>query len=617
MRKGLRGGLVGAMLLLAFGACKVEESDNNDDGGSGGRGGSGNGSAGGGNGGNAGDAGSGGGGVECGDVPASGVCVDNNTAVEYCRTPPPNDEGKQDQATKARVDCAAGIETCRVLNDGTASCELDADAGIVCRPDDTLCDGDTLRTCGADGKGYVDTDCTATDQSCRSAPGDPARCVAFSSAGGNAPRLSGSVKFERRGMSETGPTGISVDPAWLDFVAIYNGDTYIGSDITDENGFFDAELIEPADENTTVYVFAMDFDKATQQPLVAIVRNDDPKIETQTSTDYWFWSNKDYQGQNQGVITPGNNATMSEFVIPESKGSGALRVFQWIRYGMLRLNDPDALTGSNGLPSTTGKPQQTIAVFWEPGTDSICGACFLGKQGGGATVRPQGTDTVDHYDTLMQISGSSGNPTQWSYSVLSHETGHWTMANYSRSPGEGGQHFVGQASKPGLAWSEGWATAFGQWNSSNTYDPGAADYDADPLYFDTQDGTTFWVNIATAAYTGGALQKPDPQGPIDQFVNENVVSSMIWHLWQPDAARYNAELGGEDLGNYAGAGDDNMFRAVQSERITSGGQNRGYVKIDLIDFYDAVSCGQYAADDSIATVSDDVGYPWDSQPLCP
>ncbi|HEU4412752.1 MAG TPA: hypothetical protein VFS43_46340 [Polyangiaceae bacterium] len=595
------------MLLLAFGACKVEEANNDDDdGGSGGRSG---------NGGSSGNAGSGGGAaLDCGDVPASGRCIDNGTAIEYCRTPPPNDQGRQGPPTTVRVDCLAGVESCRELADGTAACELDQAAGVVCRPGDTLCEGDTLRACSADGKAFEETDCAADGQSCRTPPQQPAQCVAFSSAGGNAPRLSGAVKFERRGMSETGPTGITVDAAWLDFVAIYNGDKYIGSDVTDADGKFDAELTEPANEDTTVYVFAMDFDATTQQPLVAVVRNDDPGITTQTSTDYWFWSNKDYQGTNgQGTITvDGDNATMSEFVIPERDGAGALRVFQWIRYGMLRLDDPAGLTGSNGLESTKGKPQQTVAVFWSPGVDSVCGACFLGKQGGGALVKPKDTTTEDHYDTLMQISGSNGSPTHWSYSVLSHETGHWTMANYSRSPGEGGQHFVGQASKPGLAWSEGWATAFGQWNSSDTF---GGEYD--PVYFDTQDGTTFWVNIATAAYTGGALQKPDPAGGIDQFINENVVSSMVWHLWHPEQARFSAAPGGTDAGTYAGAGDDAMFRAVQSDRILRDQYNRGYFKVDLVDFYDAVTCGGGASDGNVGDVSADVGFPWDSDPTCP
>jgi hypothetical protein len=608
MRQRLRGGLVGAMLLLTFSACKVEDSDNNNDDDNGGSSGSA-GSAGGNNAGSAGQPVNEG---DCGDVPASGRCVNGNRAVEYCRLAP---VGSNDPPTKKQISCEA-FEVCGSTPDGSAACVLDQTAGIVCRPGDTLCDGDTLRTCSQDGKSFADTNCADAGQSCRTPPKQLAQCVDFASAGGSGtPHLTGAVSFERRGMSQTGPTGITVDPAWLDFVAIYNEDRYIGSAITDTEGKFDAELTEPADANTLVYVFAMDFDAATQQPLVAIVHNDDRNIETQNSSDYWFWRNDQYQGSGEGVITAdGTNATMTPFTIREADGAGALRIFQWIRYGMLRLDDPAQLTFSPGLDSTKGKRQQTVAVFWEPGVDSICGACYLGPQGGGATVTPEGTSTVDHFDTLMQISGSSGNPTQWSYSVLSHETGHWVMSNYSRSPGEGGQHFVGQASKPGLAWSEGWATAYGQWNSS---DPAAGDYD--PLYFDTQDGTTFWVNVATASFTAGALQTPDPEGPIDQFVNENVVSSMLWHLWQPEGARFFAETdepSGLDKGTYQGIGDDNVFRAVQSDRIV-GGTNRGYSRIDLIDFYDAAICEQVANDDNIDSVSADVGYPWDQNPSCP
>ncbi len=609
MRKGLRGGLVGAMLLLAFGACKVEESDgDDDDAGSSGRAGSGNGASG------ASGAAGGAAPLDCpSGVPASGRCIENNRAIEYCRIPPPNSQGKQDPPTVERAACES-FEACRVRDDGSAACDLDAAAGVVCRPDETSCDNNTLKVCNADGKASTDTACGA-GLSCRTPPGQPAQCVEFASAAGtDGPHLRGSISFERQGMSQTGPTPLSVNPAWLDRIAVYNGDTYIGAAITDGEGKFDAQLTEPATADTTVYVYAMDFDDATQQPLVAIVRNTDPEINTQNSNDYWFWSNKD-RG-SQGVITVnGDQAEMSEFTITEPEGSGALRIFQWIRYGMLRLDDPNGLAGTP-LPSTQGKTQQTVAVFWERGVDSVCGACFLGAQGGGATVTPQGTDTVDHYDTLMQISGSNGNPTHWSYSVLSHELGHWSMANYSRSPGEGGQHFVGQASKPGLAWSEGWATAFGQWNSS---DIAGGEYD--PVYYDTQDGTTFWVNIATASYSNGALQTPDPNGPIDQFINENVVSGMVWHLWHPDNARFAASAdspGGNDEGLYAGVGDDNMFRAVQSQRLLSQNYNRGYERVDLIDFYDAARCEpDVASDQSITDVSANVGFPWDRNPTCP
>jgi hypothetical protein len=601
------------MLLLTLGACKVESADDNDATAGNGQGGgapAGNGQGGGasGQGGSAGAAEN-----PCGDLPASGRCAPGNRSVEYCRVPPP---GSADPPSRQTVACEA-FEVCGALGDGSAACVLDASAGVVCRPNDTLCEGDVLQTCAADGKSFAATDCAAESQRCLTPPQQAARCVAFTAAGGSGgPRLKGSVKFERRGMSETGPAAdVKSDPAWLDFVAIYNGADYIGSAITDATGHFDAELTQPAKADTTVYVFAMDFDAKTQQPLVAIVHNDDPNIDTQRSNGYWFWRNDEqaYRDKNQGVITVGGdgNAEMSEFVITEAQGSGALRVFQWVRYAMLRLDDPGGLV-AGGLASTRGKPQQTIAVFWEPGVDSVCGACFLGRQGGGATVAPEGTTTVDHFDTLMQVSGSNDNPTHWSYSVLSHEAGHWVMANYSRSPGEGGPHFVAQASKPGLAWSEGWATAFGQWNSS---DGPSGDYD--PLYFDTQDGTTFWINIATATYTAGALQKPSPDGPLDQPVNENVVSSMVWHLWQPEAARYKQELGGTDPGAYAGVGDDKMFQAVQSDRVLKPEFDRGYGRVDLLDFYDAAVCTQAATEPNVSTVAGDVGYPWDGAPRCP
>ncbi|HEU4538995.1 MAG TPA: hypothetical protein VFS00_32970, partial [Polyangiaceae bacterium] len=95
--------------------------------------------------------------------------------------------------------------------------------------------------------------------------------------------------------------------------------------------------------------------------------------------------------------------------------------------------------------------------------------------------------------------------------------------------------------------------------------------------------------------------------------------SMVWHLWQPEAARFQASAdnpGGNDGAAYAAVGDEGMFKAVQSRRLV-GGLNRGYERIDLVDFYDATSCEAVAPDQSVVSVSRDVGFPWDSAPLCP
>jgi hypothetical protein len=297
-------------------------------------------------------------------------------------------------------------------------------------------------------------------------------------------------------------------------------------------------------------------------------------------------------------------------LIPEVCGSGAVRIFQWVRFGMVRLAK-DHL-GLEGFIATDGKnrdiatatenlPQDSIAVYWEKGKDVACGACFSNKGNGPFHIDPEG-DLDDLYDTGIYISGTEGNPTQWSYSVLSHELGHWVMANYSRTPGEGGVHYVGQASAPGLAYSEGWATAFGQWNASF-----AGNWD--PTYIDTQDGTTFFVDIEKANWTNGALQTPSASGGIDQKINENIVASMIFKL-NADGSAVDAPISGGQ-----GLGPDALFKSFISPRV-AGTANRGYAKVDLIDFFDGGRCTEAFPDAAISAVSSAVTFPWDSKPQC-
>ena len=588
-------GLFGLAALVALAACSAATSGNGGAAGAGGGSGAQGGSGGAAGNGTAGTGTNG----PCGAVDGNGVC-DGNT-VKYCQAPPPGQMGKQDPPVLKTKACAA-YEKCSVDAKGVAGCQL----STACIPGDVTCKDDhTVSACNADGSGATTMACD-TGTVCKQPPGKQAVCLAVAGAATAKESLHGCVDFEFRSPTKTGPSALKTDAAWLQFIAVYNGTDYIGSAITGNDGCFTAELTKPATASTTVYLYSLDFDPKTGNPLVGVVHNTDPMIQTLTADNgYWFWANAGDAscGLAPAPVTPDASGMgkhqMAKLTIPEKCGSGAIRVFQWIRYGMNRLY--------NDVPSTAGKAQSSIAVFWEPGAHAACGACFIGKQAGGGTVKLPGGAAPDQYDTVMQISGKDDYPTQWSYSVLSHETGHWVMANYSRSPGEGGPHYVAQASIPGLAYSEGWATAFGQ---DNVTAPDPAN--PDPLYIDTQQGTTFWVDISQAQWTNGALDLPDPNGAIDQDINENVVSDMIWHLWQPLPA-----MG--DPSAYQKLGSDKIFTAFQSQRLLDPSLNRGYKKLDLIDFLDAVECSNAGTDADVKAATDPVKYPWSlysAQKLC-
>ena len=47
------------------------------------------------------------------------------------------------------------------------------------------------------------------------------------------------------------------------------------------------------------------------------------------------------------------------------------------------------------------------------------------------------------------------------------------------------------------------------------------------------------------------------------------------------------------------------------------GMNRGYKRIDMIDYLDAMTCAKTATGAQIQAVADSVNYPWDNKPICP
>ena len=155
---------------------------------------------------------------------------------------------------------------------------------------------------------------------------------------------------------------------------------------------------------------------------------------------------------------------------------------------------------------------------------------------------------------------------------------------------------VGRTSSTRLrsqAWrySEAWATGFGCTN-----------IDA-PTYVDEQSGTFFWVDISKYTYSGGGLAMPDPDGPIDQYVNENVGAGMLWKLFKDQSYDPDGR----------GLGDEKVFSALTYEKLVDGTYNRGYQTVDLIDFFDSAICSGAASEADVNAVVQTSGFPYDSE----
>jgi hypothetical protein len=573
-------GLIGVLGLVA---CTVVSSDENPagTGGSAGAGGNADGGTGGG-GGSAGATNNG----ACGDISVNGACADDQT-LKTCVIPETNDPTANPEYVLTKT-CAPGT-ACTTIN-GIAQCKLlgECAAGdISCTYDQTK-----LRTCeGTDtDTHWVDTPCdTANSEKCIvPKPGEPARCqVVPSNSGGNGPRMTGRIQYEYRKPTKTGWSNVEVQDATDVYVAIFDNGEMIGKALSGYDpdtqqflydGSFKADLTRAPTDATEVWVWPMAFNYDTGQPLMAVAKLVDTDVLTNAETSNAYWAFGTDVG-TLGKTVDGNVTNVGDWTITEAEGSGALNIYRWIDYGLLRT--------ANGISPS----QHSLIVYWNPETGTpSCGACFCGPSCGGGKVKyGDGPNDVDQYDSWIALGGPSNDgSTEWARAVISHEFGHYVMMNYSASPGEGGPHYVAAASKPGLAYSEGWATSFGMTNVGS------------PVYIDQQDGTFFWVDLSKYDYSGGPLEKPDPNGAIDQYINENVVAGMIWKLWVDQSL----DPDGRNLG------DDKIFATLTNPKLVDGTYNRGYYKVDLVDFLDSAICSGSATVEDVASVTGPAQYPY-------
>ncbi|MBI4702996.1 MAG: hypothetical protein HY744_17915 [Deltaproteobacteria bacterium] len=509
----------------------------------------------------------------CGKVPTTGECVGENK-IRSCFVP--SEPGEEPKIIE--VECQPG-EKCGPVGDGMG-CVLVGE----CYEQSSRCkDEGTLQNC-VNAK-WVDTSCG--NQKCLAQPGQGAMCTLGEASSGI--KLRGHLDYEyllpNKKLDDFDPTPHQ-EGAVDFFVTVYDDGELLGMGLTsfESPGDWDIELKHKPTDKTFYYFWPMLFDdNGVPRMAIAKAKSDDP-LE-QYSDEYWSW------GFGPVCDKPGecDVEDTGEQLIPVKDNAGAANIYQWLDYGIFKLAEL--------IPSVA---PLTVAVFWGPPTEFTCGNCFVPPIGGGANVLyDKEKDAKDHYETTLNISGSEESPTHWAKSVITHELGHWVMASYTKSPGEGGPHYVDAPSIPGLAYSEGWATYCGQSLISKGPD------DPDPIYFTKKHGTTFWIDLSKYSYSGGPLGKPDPNGPIDQDVNENVIAGMMFSFWASTKAATPQGLGWGAL-----------YETLRSQRLL-GNLNRGYHTVDFIDYLDAMKCEKKASAEQIKAVTEAADYPYDNQEICP
>jgi hypothetical protein len=318
---------------------------------------------------------------------------------------------------------------------------------------------------------------------------------------------------------------------------------------------------------------------AVADPSFSTQGMETPGINVPSSPRLWNWSIAD------SGVTPGGDLT-----IRIANGSGALRVHQNLLYAYLRTYSK---YGSVGDP---------LIVWLGFGTTWTCGKCFA--------PLPYAFSGQQFLGQVF-LAGDSSNQPYWADAVTEHELGHWVMASYGTSPGEGGAHYMGTPTFPGMAWSEGWATWF------------SSDARGSPIYYDKQNGGMFWVNLSTAQGREGPIALPsaaDPSGVL-QMLDENEVAAML-----------------RTISTSSASASDAVFAALISTRMNTAPWGRGYTRhmwnmsgpttftnvVDthesspcFADMLDAIDCAGLPSDSIDAATQPATYYPYNSAaPIC-
>jgi hypothetical protein len=183
------------------------------------------------------------------------------------------------------------------------------------------------------------------------------------------------------------------------------------------------------------------------------------------------------------------------------------------------------------------------------------------------------------------------------------------MWSYGLSPNEGGQHCLGVPTAPGQAWSEGWATGF----SSILRDS--------PVYWDKQQGSMFWFDLAQRKYDQLAWQRPNPNGSLLQDIDENEVAAMLWSLSKDASVGAESALAGlrtpsVTVPDFPRGYTRHVWDAQDCKRV--GYFDTGESSPTFADYLDGLVCGGVPASAIDATTSPKQGYPYPSKaPLCP
>ncbi len=503
----------------------------------------------------------------CGSVPLGGECVTDRQA-RFCVAP----TGEAEPTVVIR-DCAE-TEACVATEIG---------ARCVARPstcslagDSECADDRTLRVCS--GSSWNSTPCSGM---CRTTV-----LGSFCTKTTETTGYTATIRYETRTPNETYTDWSDVAtelPLPGALVASYRGEELIDAALTDASGAFTVGVPSPMRDGDRIFTILLHPSSGAAGYNFAIGV---PDVEGGTASIYQASSARSgvWNWQIDPLVTP----TGSTQVITAALGSGAARLFDVVQRSTA---EAEAMLGT---------PGKGVIVWLRMNTDwRECSACFMSAPAFAGTLR---------FESQIFIPAIADNEAFWSEALITHELGHWAMWSFGVSPREGGTHCLGVPTQPGQAWSEGWATGFSSASRQ------------DPLFYDKQSGTMYWIDLATRSTPFGAWARPAPEDGLLQPMDENEVAAMVWGL-----------ASHPDIGAMA------VTRAIGSHRMTERPFARGYTRhswtmdgctqtasVDsgesvpmVADFLDALVCAGAPPSAVDAVIQPSTFYPYSSStPLC-
>ena len=519
----------------------------------------------------------------CAGVTTDGRCA-SSTIIEYCSV----DTGGELPPSLQRFTCSPG-ERCAIDSGGAATCV----ASGTCIPGDSRCVGTSLQNCVSG---------TWSTTAC------PAQCVDSTVASFCAPAVpttttSGQLLYQARGPnSPSRPTDWSATT----FTATAQAFTIVSvrQNADGTLSYFDAVTTTSGNSTGGRFTLRVPTTTTASDFLVAFAMASDglggiryvvanpgfaapgtqPPDTRGANPNAWAWLFQLNTFVNGGTLT-----------ITESMGSGAARIFDYLRFTY------DYVT--TYLPGSGRR----LVAWMQLGTSWTCGACFSARP---VSLFGSATSSGQLFESQAWFNGSTADQEYWSDSVTAHEFGHWVMSSYGTSPGEAGRHTIGGRVYPGMAWSEGWATYF------------SSDARRNPVYSDKQGGTFFWIDIAARSYRYPAWVRPVASAGLEQTIDENEVAAMLWSVRASSVSAPSQLLSALASPQMQGPSFNRGYRAWSWTSIDAFGTPVGAMRTSrpapyLADFLDALVCSGFGTAAVNAATQPSVYYPYPSaSPLC-